>query len=64
VVVTLRSDKAMNQQKRKTFLVLGEKYKKYKHDLEVSITWIKIKKCNYFYKLWDKTVNYNRDGGC
>jgi len=42
VVVILRSDKATGQQGRKTFVLLGcersGKYRKYRNDLEVSIT--------------------------
>jgi len=59
VVVILRSDKATGQQGRKTFVLLGcersGKYRKYRNDLEVSIT--EIRKCDCPFRLRGKPIS-------
>jgi len=58
VAVILRSDKAIEQQGRKIFVLLGcersDKYRKYIHDLEVTITG--IRECDCPFRLCDKPV--------
>ena len=58
VVVILRSDKATGAQGRKTFVLLGcersEKYRKYRSDLEVTITG--TRKCDCPFRLRGKPV--------
>ena len=54
VVVILRSDKVTRAQDRKTFVLLGcersEKYRKYKTDLEVSITGTRKCECPFILR--------------
>jgi len=63
VVFILRSDKVTRAQGRKTFVLLGcersEKYRKYKTNLEVSVTG--TRKCDCPFRLHDKPIK-NREG--
>jgi len=63
VVVTIRSDKATGQPGRKTYILLGskrgDKYRKYKSDVQPSV--FGTKKCDCPFKLKGKP-NSNEDG--
>lgn len=56
VIAILRWDTTNDQHGKKTHVLLrcerGDKYKRYKNDLELTIT--KTKKCNYLFKLCGK----------
>lgn len=55
VIIILRYDKTNGQQRRKTYVLLGckmsDKYRKYKKDLDITIT--NTIKCDCHFKLQD-----------
>ena len=56
MIIIFKSNKETKQQGRKIFVLLGckrsDKYRKYRHDLEVTIT--STRKCDCLFRLWGK----------